>query len=449
MASLDNIKKKFYLQRQSMEINAQMIDSANATLTAVIKKAQIDVNINKIAKDLSKTASVAGFRKGKVPIAVIKTQYGEKLVEDAESRTLSELLDASLTKLNIKSEQLIGEPKIVEFQKDEGDIKVLINIFIRPSIDLGDYLSLVPVVAKEEASEEEIEEKLKELASDNASYSKIKEDRALKADDMSLIDFKGYIDGKELKGGSGDNYSLQIGSNSFIEGFEEAMIGMKIGEEREINLNFPTDYQNADLAGKGVKFDVKLNEIQVKDKQEINDELAQTIMPKKENANVSDLKNQIIEQIVSQKASKKYQDEYKPSLIEALVKAIDCDLPHSIVEEEIDMAVNKKASTMSEEEINEIKENQDKLEELREELREGAQKSVKATFIIDELATKEGVRVTEQEVTQTLYYEAMMSGQDPEALLKQYKESGYLPAVEMAMIEDKVLSKLLDAKKEV
>jgi trigger factor len=136
----------------------------------------------------------------------------------------------------------------------------------------------------------------------------------------------------------------------------------------------------------------------------------------------------------------------KPALLESFVENFKFDLPEFVVEQEIDMALNKKATSMSEDEIKELRENADKLKELRETLREDAQRSVRATFIVDALAAAEGVKVEENEIMQTIYFEAMQMGQDPQKTYEQYKEAGYLPAIQMSMVEDKVLRKLLDAK---
>jgi trigger factor len=143
-----------------------------------------------------------------------------------------------------------------------------------------------------------------------------------------------------------------------------------------------------------------------------------------------------------------YNDELKPVYLQTLVEKIDFEVPTAVLEQEINQALNNKVREMSEDEINALKEDQAKIEELRKEVEPDAKNSVKATFIVDALAKAEDVTVADQEVTQTLYYEAMMQGQDGQALIKQYEEAGYLPAIKMSMIEQKVISKLLDEKAE-
>jgi trigger factor len=153
-------------------------------------------------------------------------------------------------------------------------------------------------------------------------------------------------------------------------------------------------------------------------------------------------------QLEMEELSKLYNDELKPKLLEALVDTLKFDLPEFVVEQEIDMALNKTAGQMSEDEIKELRENADKLTALRETFRDDASRSVRATFIIDSLAQQQGVKVEEQEIMQTIYYEAMQMGQDPKKAYDQYKNAGYLPAIQMSMVEDRVLTSMLNAKLE-
>jgi trigger factor len=224
------------------------------------------------------------------------------------------------------------------------------------------------------------------------------------------------------------------------------MVGMKKGEEKVIKVTFPENYGSDKLKGKDAEFKVKLHKIQKKGEVEINDDLAKKLLPGEENATVDELKKQVKIQIENEKLAKLYNEELKPALLEKFVATFEFDLPAFVVDQEIDMAVNKKASTMSEDEIKELREDAKKLEELRESFREEAQKSVKATFIIDALAQAEGVKVDENEVMQTIYFEAMQMGQDPQKAYEHYKNAGYIPAIQMSMVEDRVLTTLLNKK---
>lgn len=429
-----------------MEIKSNKIDGANAIIEATILREVIDANLEKIAKQLAKTASIQGFRKGKVPIAIIKKQYGEKLVQDAEAEALRDVLSKGLEELNIANDSLIGEPNISRFDKSDDKIEVAVKVAMRPVIELGDYASMITEFDKPVISDADVEKRIKELAESQAPLKDIARNRKMKDGDTAVIDFEGFVDGEAFEGGKAENFELRLGSGQFIPGFEDQLIGIKRDEEVEINVTFPVEYQAKNLAGKEAMFKVKVNGIKVKDEVAIDDELAKKLLPGQEDANLEELTKQVKLQMQNEELAKLYNDELKPVLLETFVAGISFDLPEFVVDQEIDMALNKKAQSMSEDEINELRENSDKLEELRETFRDDAQKSVRATFIIDALAAAEGVKVEEQEVMQTIYYEAMQTGQDPQKAYEQYKDSGYLPAVQMSMVEDKVLSQLLNSK---
>jgi len=429
-----------------MKITTNKIDGANATISATIANETIDSTVNKIAKDLTKTAKIDGFRKGKVPVSAIKKQYGERLVQDAESELLRKLLDDALAEMEIAADSLIGEPSITKFDKTDDTLEVEVKIAMRPEVDLGEYADLVEEFEKPAVSDEEITTRIEELAKAQAPLVDVEEDRAAENGDSVVIDFVGSIEGELFEGGSAKDFSLTLGSNQFIPGFEDQVVGMKAGETKDINVTFPENYGGKELAGKDAVFGVTLHKIQKKGEVALDDELAKKMLPGEEDATFDMLKEKVKEQIESEKLSELYNNELKPALLEKFVAEVKFDLPEFVVEQEMDMALNKHAQTMSEDELNEIKDDAEKVKELRETFRDDAEKSVKATFIIDTLAAKEDVKVEEQEVMQTIYYEAMQTGQDPAATYKQYQESGYLPAVQMAMMEDKVLSKLLNSK---
>ena len=429
-----------------MEIKTNKIDGANAEIEAVIPKTTVDANINKIAKELTKTANVQGFRKGKVPVAIIKKQYGQKLVEDAEAEALREVLNKGLEELNIANDKLIGEPNISKFDKSDDKIEVTVKVAMRPEIDLGSYADSAEEFDKPVVSEDDVNARLEQLASSQGKYKDLKRKRMARKDDQVNIDFEGSVDGELFDGGKAEGFDLVLGSNQFIPGFEDQVIGMKIEEQKVVKVTFPENYGGNDLAGKDAEFKVTLNNIQEKEKAEVDDALAEKILAGQENPTLENLTSQVKTQMENEAIAKLYNDDLKPALLESLVANIKFDLPEFVVEQEIDVSLNKKASTMSDDEIKELRENADKLTELRETFREEAERSVRATFIIDSLSAAENVKVEENEVMQTIYYEAMQTGQDPKAAYEQYKEAGYLPAIQMSMVEDKVLTQILNSK---
>ena len=430
-----------------MEFNANRVDAANAVVTATITKEVIEANIEKVAKQAAKSMNIQGFRKGKIPLHVVKQRFGEKLTEDAEADAIRKVLADGLKSLEIKNEDLIGEPTISKFdKKEDGSIEVEVSVACKPAIDLGDYKSFIPAVELKEVADDVIVARLTEIASSSAPLEKIARKRAVKDGDYAVIDFEGFVDGVAFEGGKAEKYPLHVGSGSFIPGFEDQVIGMKYEEQKDITVTFPTEYQAKNLAGKEAVFKVTLHEIQEKAAPELNDDFAKRMLPGQEDATLDALKEKIKEQMSNEEKAKYYREELKPAYLEALVKGIEFALPNTVVEQEINYALNNKIRTMSKEEIESLKEDASKVEEIRNELKEDAVNSVKATFIVDALAKAENVEVSDQEVMQVLYYEALQMGQNPKDVLKQYEEAGYLPAIKMSMIEEKVISKLLDEK---
>jgi trigger factor len=425
-----------------VKVTVNKIDDANVAVGGEIDNGVIERNVDRLAKEAGKQMKVDGFRKGKVPANVVKKLHGDKLQQDAESEALKALVDAGIAQAGVNAADIIGEPIFKKYDKQDGKIDVEVEISLRPNVDVEGYEKAIPSFEKPEASDEEVEAKLEEVAAQQGSLQKIKRKRMVKDGDTVLIDFEGFIDGKAFEGGKAEKFSLKIGSGQFIPGFEDQIIGMKYDEEKEIKVTFPENYGSKELAGKEATFKVKLHEIQEQVPAELNDELAQKLL-NDEKATLDDLKARLKEQVVNEKLSKLYNEELKPKLVEALVEQFDFALPNNIVEQEIDAKINAKAREMSEEELQSYKDNPEKVEALRDEVREDAKNSVKATFIVDALAKAENIAVDDQEVSQAIYYEALMSGQDPQTVIKYYQENNLLPAVKMGMIEDKLFGKLL------
>ena len=429
-----------------MKIKTNKIDGANAEIEAEIPSELVAANLEKIAKELSKTASVQGFRKGKVPVAIVKKQYGQKLVEDAEAQALRDVLNQGLDELKIEMSKLIGEPNISKFVKSDDKIDVTVKVAIKPDIDLGKYADMIKEFDKPVVTDKEVDERLEQLASSQGKFVDLKRKRMARKDDSVILDFEGSIDGELFEGGTAKEFALVLGSNQFIPGFEDQVVGMKIDEEKVVKVTFPADYQSENLAGKDAEFKVTVHNIQEKVKTEVDDALAAKVLAGQDNPTLDNLTTQLRAQLENEAVSKLYNDDLKPAALESFVEKFVFDLPAFVVDQEIDVSLNKKASTMTEDEIKELREDPKKLEKLRDTFRDEAQKSVRATFIIDALAAAENVKVEENEVMQTIYYEAMQMGQDPKESYDKYKEAGYLPAIQMSMVEDKVLTQILNSR---
>ncbi len=429
-----------------MKVTVKKIDDANVIVSGTLDAEVIAANVDKLAIQAGKELKVDGFRKGKVPAHVVKKLHGEKLAQDAEQEALSTLIDEGIKKAKINASDLIGQPTFLKYEKKDGNIEVEIELSTRPAFDVKGYKDVTPKFSKPKAAKKEVDAKLAEIASQQAPYEKIARKRAVKDGDMTLIDFEGFVDGVAFDGGKAEKFQLKIGSGQFIPGFEEQIIGMKYDEQKDVVVTFPKEYQSADLAGKEATFKVKLHEIQEQKAAPADDALAQKLLSD-DKATLDTLRAKLEEQVASEALSKLYNEELKPKMVEALVKKFDFALPNNIVEQEVDAKVNALAQKMDEKELETYKTDIKKLDELRASVRDEAKDSVKATFIVDALAKEEGITVEDNEVSQALYYEAMMSGQNAEEVMKYYQDNNLLPAVKMGMIEDKLFGKLLDLNK--
>ena len=428
-----------------MEFKTDRVDSANAKVQAKVSKEKVEEQENKIAKKIAKDVKIDGFRKGKAPAKVVKKLYKENIEQDSIAQIFQELLKNAIEELEETQENLIGEPQITKFEKnDDGSIDIEFEISFRPKVDTSKVEECIPEVKTPRVTKKEIEDRINELLKSVSKVKDVEEDRELKEGDIAVIDFEGFVDGKAFEGGKAEDYALEIGSGSFIPGFEDALIGMKKGETKEINVTFPKEYGSSELAGKDAMFKVTLKKIQERVLPDISDEaLLKRFLPDIEHPTQEDLEKTVKKQIKREKLNKLYLEDLKPQMTEALIEKIDFDLPKSVVDQEIDMSFQASLQGKSQDEIKELQDNPDKVDELRKAYEEDAKDSVKLTFIVDELAKEKDISVDDNEVIQAIYYEAMQQGQDPKKYLEYYQKQNLLPAIKMAMVEDKLFSKLL------
>ncbi|MDE6885462.1 MAG: trigger factor [Helicobacteraceae bacterium] len=419
----------------------KLLNNANVLIEDKLQGALIETKKAKIAQNISKNIKIDGFRKGKVPLSIVENRFKDKILQDSEQELLNETITASLKANNIEPNQIIGNPIFLKYDKNDKEINFEVKLGIFPKLDIKDYEKFIPEVKVPEISKKDIENRINDIAKNYGDLIQV--ERALESKDIANIDFCGFIDGAEFDGGKAENYDLEIGSKSFIDGFEDKLIGMKNGESRNIELKFPQNYAQH-LANKDVTFKVKLNKIQERQIAKIDDTLAQKVL-NKEDSTLADLESQIKLELENE-AKNKAINELKPALTDSLIANINFDLPDNIVEQELDIIFRNSLRGISEDELKELQNDSNKAKEKREEKRDEAAKSVKLTFIIDFIAKQDNIAVSDNEVYQMLYYESMMMGTNPKDLLENYQKNNMLPAIKMTILENKVLNKLLESK---
>ncbi len=427
-----------------MNIQTTRINTANATASGVIALRDLNQKLDKIAQKVSKTIKIAGFRQGKVPTSIVKTRYKDSIEQDAQRELIQEMLDSALKDLKIKPQDLIGDPLITKFDKGEENIDVEIKISIVPEFSLDNITDKIPTPKIPVASSKQIEERLEKLAKSRANLVESKA-QTLKKGDVANIDFEGFIDGVAFEGGKAQGFDLEIGSGQFIPGFEDSLVGAKLNEQKDINVTFPKDYHSANLAGKDATFKVKVNKIREYEQVVIDDALAQKILSK-DSATLQELHENITQELNTELKNKYYNDEMKEKCLEALHSSVSFDLPDLIVEQEMDMLFRNTLSRIPKDELKQYQQDPQKAKDKRETFRDEAKKSVKVTFIIDAIAKARKISIPDNEVMSAIYYESLMNGQNPKETIDYYKENNLLPAIKMAMIENRVLNALLDEK---
>lgn len=425
-----------------MEVKATLTDTANASTSAIVDAKTIDEKIDKMAQKAAKTIKIDGFRPGKTPVSIIKKRYQTQLNEDAEQEILRDILTSALEKIGKKQEEMIGEPIISKFDKKDGEIDVAMDISFRPSLKIDGYKELIPKFKTPSVTKKEIDDKKNELIEMFAPIEKTTR-KVLKNGDFAKFDFEGYVNGEKFEGGSAKDYTLQIGSKQFIPGFEEQMIGLKVGETKDLNVKFPQNYGAKNLAGKDAVFKVTLHEIHAKKIPETIDEnMLKNMLPNEKELSVEKLEETLKSQIKNQKLSTLINDELKPKFADILVQNFKFDVPKNLIEQEIDMRFRNEWQKFSPEDMKKFREDKDALTKQRETYRDEATKSVSLTFIIDELAKAEKISVDDKELVQTIYFEAYRHGIDPKKHLESYQKQGMLPIIKMSLVEEKLFNAL-------
>lgn len=431
-----------------MQVKAKFEDKVNAVASVNIPRQKIDDEIKALAQKASKSIKMDGFRPGKVPASAVMKRYEKELSKDAEQNLLKNAVDEALKELKKDGKELVAEPYFEKFERKDSGIETQLILSFKPQVDLKGYEALIPKFSAPKAEKKELDEKKKELLKSLATTEPIKSKRALKKGDFAKFDFEGFVDGVAFEGGKAENFTLEIGSGRFIPGFEDAMVGMKEGENKDIKVTFPKDYGAANLAGKEAVFKIKLHEIKELKIPELNDEILKQILPNEKAPSEKLLDERLSEQIENEKLFKLINEDLKEKFGEALLKKFDFDLPRGVVEQEIDVQFRNAWSGFSQKELDEIRGDSDKYQKKRESFRSEAQKSVKFTFVVDELARLRGVSVSDNEVVQAVYFEAYRYNQDPKALLESYQQQGILPAIKMSLIESKLFNDIFAPKKD-
>lgn len=403
-----------------MSVKVEKLEGNKVKLEFIVEKEKFIEAINSVIKENAKYFVVPGFRKGKVPSDMVKRYYGEQtFFSDAFDKIANEIYPKAVEENDLK---IVSKPDVdVVTMSTTEDLVFNITADVEPEFKLGQYKGIELEKVEYNVTNEDIEQKLNEMAEQNARIT-TNNDKQLEKGNISIIDFEGFKDDVPFEGGKGENHELEIGSGTFIPGFEDQLVGMKVGEEKDINVTFPEDYHVDDLKGKPVVFKVKLNEIKVKELPKIDDELAKDVS---EFDTLEELKKDIKEKMEKEN-EERAKGEIETKALEVVRNNTQIDIPHSMVENEVDNKIkdiehNMKHQGISLEQY--LMFSGMKMDDFKIELEEGAQNDVKTRLILEAIMKEEKIEVTDEDVDNKIADMAKKYNRDVEEYKKTFSES--------------------------
>lgn len=390
------------------------------TLKITVENDKFEAAITKAYNKNKGKYNIPGFRKGKAPKQVIESQYGKGVFyNDAIEMLFPEVYPAAIDELNIDP---IDRPDldVEEISKDNGLVMV-INVEVKPEFELGSYKGIEISKVENNVTEEEVEAKLQEMVNRNARILSV-EDKAIESGDTAVIDFEGFDNGVAFEGGKGENHNLVIGSNSFIPGFEDQLIGKKAGEEVEVNVTFPEQYHAEHLAGKPVVFKVKVNDVKVKEVPALDDEFAKDAS---EFNTLEELRADVKAKL-EQDAQNRADAEMRNALVEKVAANTEVEVPNTMIEAQIEnmlMELNYQLQFqgLSLQQLLEMTGRS--VDELKAERRADAEKLVKSSLVLEAIAKAENVEVSDEEFNAELEKMASMYNMEADKLRASLRDT--------------------------
>ena len=376
-----------------------------ATIVVEIDKELMEQGVNKAYLKARKNIMIPGFRKGKAPRKMIESMYGAHVFyEDGLEEIFPQVYEEAVVKQDLKA---VGRPNLTDMQiSDDGIVTLTLTTEVYPEVTLGDYKGLEVEKAEAVVTDEQVQAELDRMAQNVASTETV--ERAAEMGDTANIDFEGFDNGVPFKGGKGDNFDLKLGSGSFVPGFEEQVVGMSAGEEKDINITFPEDY-HAELAGKPVVFHVKLNKVTVTNVPAQDDEFAKDVS---EFETLDDLKADIRAKAL-ENAQKQIDSAFEQACVDKAAENVTVDMPKALVEMELDNQMERFAYQLQMSGYSMdayAKMMGGDLNTMRNAFRPGAEKQAKVNVTLAKIVEVEGITVTEEEMAQEF-----------EAMAKQYE----------------------------
>lgn len=404
----------------SMSVQVEKLEHNMAKLTIEVSADEVEKALESAYQKQKSKISIPGFRKGKVPRAMIEKMYGVSIFyEDAANELMQQTYPSAIDE---SGEDIVSRPSvdIVQIEKGKPFIYTA-EVAVRPEVKLGQYKGVAVTKADIDVTEAEVDEALEKERKNNARTITVT-DRPVAEGDTAVIDFEGFVDGVAFEGGKGENYKLEIGSHSFIDTFEDQLIGKNAGDDVEVNVTFPEDYQAAELAGKPALFKVKIHEIEAKELPELDDEFAQDVSEYETLAEYKDSVKKGLQEQKENEAKRAKEDEALRSIIEAS----EMDIP--------DVMIDTQCDSMMEEFVQRISWSGLTLEQylqfsgatvdgLREQMRPEALSRIQSSLVLEQIAKEENIEASEEEVDAEIKKMAERYGMEADKLKENMGEA--------------------------
>ena len=377
-----------------MKVTKEILENKKVKLEIHVDPETFEEGMQKAYLKNRKNISVPGFRKGRVPRKIVERFYGEAIFyEDAINEVFPKVYDEAVQQTGIVP---VDSPSIDIVQIGEGqDLILTAEVDVKPDVELGQYKGIEVEKVEYTVSEDEVDHQLEHIAEDNARWINI-EDRSVQKGDLVTLDYAGTIDGEAFEGGTAEKQTLEIGSNRFIPGFEEQLIGLNREEEKDITVSFPEDYHSEDVKGKEAVFHVKIHEIKEKELPVIDDEFAKDVS---EFSTLEEYKADL-KQKLEEDAKKNARSQMETQLLAKITENAKVDIPEVMVENEIDnmmqdMEMRLRYSGMSMESF--LQMSNTSMKEFREQYKDGAYNRVKTQLVLEAVGKAEAIEITEEE----------------------------------------------------
>jgi trigger factor len=420
-----------------MKANVEEISSIKKKVSIEIPEDQVTKEVESFYKDLGKKAKIKGFRPGKVPRNILERYFKDYVKAEVIQKLIEETYPKALSETDL---QPISPPVIDPGEFEEGKpFQYSAVLEVKPEIKLEGYTGLKIEGKKEEVKDEEVEERLKALQNLHANLKTISEARPIQAGDYVIVDYEASMGGKPLEGGKAIDFTVEVGSGQFIPAFEEKLIGLKLEEEKEIEISFPEDYGYQKWAGKTISFHVKIKETKEKILPPLDDEFAKDLG---DYSSFEELKAKLKGEIEKEKELG-LERQLKDQVVDQLLEANPFEVPESLVEEQTKTLVSDTKLRLAAQGVD-LKNLGLSEEKLQEDYKAMAQKQVKTFLILEKIAGQEGIAVTDEEADDRLREMSERMHQKFDVVKRYYEKNGLFPEVKAGIIRDKTLNFLLE-----